>query len=59
MTKEELRERILAQYDPDQLVDLLGLTSEELLDAFDERVTTHRFPELNLEDTTTDEEDSE
>jgi hypothetical protein len=59
MTKEELRERILAQYDPDQLVDLLGLTSEELLDAFDERVTAERFPELNLEGAAPDEEDSD
>lgn len=59
MTKEELRERILAQYDPDQLVDLLGLTSEELLDAFDERVTVDRFPELNLEGSAPDEEDSD
>lgn len=59
MTKEQLRERILQQYDPDQLVDLLGLTSEELLDAFDDRVMAERFPELNLEGTAPDEEDSE
>lgn len=31
---QQLRERLAERYDPDYLVDILGITSEELLDAF-------------------------
>jgi hypothetical protein len=33
-----LKERVAERYDPDYLVDLLSITSEELLDAFEDRL---------------------
>lgn len=36
----ELKEQLLKYYDPDELVDVLGITSEELLDAFEDKVYT-------------------
>ena len=44
-TFHELKELIIRQYDPDDIVDILGLSSEELLDSFEEKVIQyqHRF----------------
>lgn len=33
-----LKERIAERYDPDYIVDVLGITSEEILDAFEARL---------------------
>lgn len=38
LTLSELKEQLLKYYDPDDLVDVLNLTSEEILDAFEEKV---------------------
>jgi hypothetical protein len=38
MLYEELKERILQEYDVDLLCETLGITSEDLLDAFESRV---------------------
>lgn len=35
---DTLKERISERYDPDYLVDVLGITAEELLDAFEEKL---------------------
>lgn len=35
---EELKERIIETYDPDQLVDILGLTTEQLVDLLEEQI---------------------
>lgn len=45
-----LLERIANTYDPDYLVDVLGITSEELLERFQDKVMENREEFLNLED---------
>lgn len=47
METPNLHEQVVNRYDPDYLVDILGITSEELVEAFYERVTPDRFPELD------------
>lgn len=44
-----LKERLAALYDPDELVDVLGVTTEELLEAFEDVVWAKRrlFPEVD------------
>ena len=37
-TLEELKEKILKLYDPDDLIEALGITAEELLDRFDDKL---------------------
>lgn len=43
-----LKERIAELYDPDELVDILGVSTEELLEAFEDLVWAkrHLFPEV-------------
>ena len=38
LTLEEIKERILKTYDPDDLLEALELTSEELLDRFEDKL---------------------
>lgn len=42
MDLQTLKERIAERYDPDYLVDLLEITSEELLDVFEARLIEKR-----------------
>lgn len=41
-TYDELRELILSRFDPDDLVDILNISSEEILDRFEDRVQENR-----------------
>lgn len=50
MNLATLKERIAERYDPDYLVDILKITSEELLDAFEERVLAMREEFEEVED---------
>jgi hypothetical protein len=45
---EEFKERVAFRFDPDYLVDLLEITSGELLDVFENRLLEKRgeFPEV-------------
>ena len=58
---DEIREKILDRYDPDDLIDFLELTSEELLDRFEDKLINRleQFEEELQDDTRpdTDEED--
>jgi hypothetical protein len=58
---DEIREMILKRYDPDDLVDYLELTSEEILDRFEDKLINRlEMFEEELQDDTrpdTDEED--
>jgi len=58
---DEIREKILDRYDPDDLIDLLELTSEELLDRFEDKLINRlaQFEEELQDDARpdTDEED--
>ena len=49
MTTEELKEKMVAEYDPDDLVDMLEVSSQELLDAFEDRLEekAYRFREFD------------
>lgn len=38
LSLELLKERIADRYDPEYLVDVLGITTEEILDAFEEKL---------------------
>lgn len=42
LTVAELKERILQEYDPDDIIEILQLSSEELLDAFPEKMLQYR-----------------
>ena len=48
LTLDELMARILTMYDPDDILVLLDITTEELLDKFDYKVA-ERYEELNDE----------
>jgi hypothetical protein len=58
---DEIREKILDRYDPDDLIDFLELTSEEILDRFEDKLINRlEMFEEELQDDTrpdTDEED--
>ena len=38
LTLSEICEKIISQYDPDDVLEMLEITTEELLDAFEYRV---------------------
>ena len=57
LTLEEIKERILKTYDPDDLLEALEVTSEELLDRFEDKLI-NRMDEFE-EDLTDEEEDED
>ena len=38
LTLEEIKERLLKSYDPDDLLEALEITSEQLLDRFEDKL---------------------
>lgn len=52
LTLEETKERLLKTYDPDDLLEALQITSEELLDRFEDKLITclDKFYEEILDD---------
>ena len=51
MTLEEIKQRIVENYDPDLLVEILEITSEEILEAFDDKLEEKLYKfEGELED---------
>ena len=61
LTMDEIREKILDRYDPDDLIDLLELSSEELLDRFEDKLINRleMFEEELQDDTRPDTEEDE
>lgn len=57
LTLEEIKEHILKNYDPDDLLEALEITSEELLDRFEDKLI-NRLDEFE-EDLTDEEEDED
>ena len=61
LTMEEIKERLLRAYDPDDFLESLEITSEELLDRFEDKLINRleQFEEELQDDTRldTDEED--
>lgn len=47
LTIEEIKDRLVEEVDPEILVEVLDITVEELVDAFQERVWVHRERLLN------------
>ncbi len=57
LTMEEIKERLLQRYDPDDLVESLDLSSEEILDRFEDKLINKlEYFEQELEDDTYNEE---
>lgn len=57
LTMDEIREMILKRYDPDDLVDYLELTSEEILDRFEDKLINRlEMFEEELQDDTREED---
>lgn len=60
LTMDEIREKILDRYDPDDLIDLLELTSEEILDRFEDKLINRlEMFEEELKDDTRPDTDEE
>jgi len=59
LTMDEIREMILKRYDPDDLIDYLELTSEEILDRFEDKLINRleMFEEELQDDTRPDTEE--
>ncbi len=49
LTLEEAKERIVNQYDPDDIVEALEISSEELLDMFEDKLSDNRYKFEDLE----------
>jgi hypothetical protein len=58
---DEIREMILKRYDPDDLIDYLELTSQEILDRFEDKLINRleMFEEELQDDTRADTEEEE
>ena len=52
ITLHELKERITSNYDPDLVVEVLEITTEQLLDNFEDQLVAkrHKFEDLEEED---------
>ena len=48
LTLEELKEKLMENYDPDDLLEFLELSSEEILDRFEDKVIK-RFEQFEQE----------
>jgi hypothetical protein len=53
LTMDEIREMLLQRYDPDDLIEYLELTSEEILDRFEDKLINRldKFQEELQDDT--------
>jgi len=53
LTLDEIKERLLNHYDPDDLLEALQISSEEILDRFEDKLLTKldKFTEELEEDT--------
>mgnify|MGYP005989669927 FL=1 len=61
LTMDEIREKILDRYDPDDLIDFLELTSKEILDRFEDKLINRleMFEEELKDDTRPDTDENE
>ena len=60
LTMDEIRAKILDRYDPDDLIDFLELTSEEILDRFEDKLINRlEMFEEELKDDTRPDTDEE
>lgn len=59
MDIETLKQRIASSYDADVVVDLLGITVEQLLNAFEDLVLLHRDVFIDLDDVEVEDDDDQ
>ncbi len=59
LTMDEIREKILDRYDPDDLIEFLELSSQEILDRFEDKLINRleMFEEELQDDTRPDTEE--
>tara|TARA_R110000787_G_scaffold174946_1_gene287475 strand:+ start:428 stop:610 length:183 start_codon:yes stop_codon:yes gene_type:complete len=57
-THDELIERVAESYDPDLIVEMLEITSEEILNAFEDKFTQKRY-KFTEDDDEEEEEDGD
>lgn len=50
LTVEELKERVVETYDPELVVDVLQITTQELVDAFEDKLIDNRIKFKDLEE---------
>ena len=50
LTLLELKERVIKNYDPDAVVDALEISTEELLDRFEDILEERRYKFIDLEE---------
>ena len=43
LTLEEVKEKINAEYDPDLIIEVLEITTEELLDCFEDKLVENLY----------------
>ena len=48
LTLEELKERLVAEYDVDTLIEILGVSPEEIVEAFEDKIKA-KYEELEEE----------
>jgi hypothetical protein len=50
LTLEEIKEKINAEYDPDLIIEVLEITTEELLDNFEDKLIDNLYKfDLDIE----------
>jgi len=61
LTMDEIREKLLDRYDPDDLIEFLELSSQEILDRFEDKLINRleMFEEELQDDTRPDTEEEE
>jgi hypothetical protein len=43
LTLEEIKEKIILEYDPDLIIEVLEITTEELLDSFEDKLVDNLY----------------
>ena len=50
LTTDELKQKVLRDFDPDDIIESLEITSEQLLDAFEDRLIAKAFKFLEFDE---------
>lgn len=56
LTTEDVRDKILEEYDPDDLIEALDISTEDLLDKFWDRLEDNSYKFMEFGDEETQEE---
>ena len=50
MTTEELKQKVILEFDPDDILDALEISSEDLLDRFEDRLIDKAYKFMEFDD---------